>query len=60
MSKEVNEAWQAPSSQLLVTLCKVQCNDVMDALLQKFQPGFPPQFYVIQTLGEMAVNNSQL
>uniref|UniRef100_A0A914UT92 Uncharacterized protein n=1 Tax=Plectus sambesii TaxID=2011161 RepID=A0A914UT92_9BILA len=57
MSKEVEEEWQEAASDVLVTLGKRFCTQVMDALLQKFQPGFQPHSYVLRTLGDIAVSN---
>lgn len=49
--------WQTAASSVLVALSSKYCNDVMTELLEKFQPGVLPHFFVVQTLANMATAN---
>ncbi|KAL3859489.1 hypothetical protein ACJMK2_009708 [Sinanodonta woodiana] len=56
-SKEVVPEWQTAASGVLVALGTRFCNEVMDEMLQKFQPGVMPHFFVVQTIGNLAAAN---
>ena len=57
---EITDQVQLPCSKILVRLGSRNSNvqRVMDALIQKFQPGSTSHFYVITTLYELATCNS--
>jgi len=42
---------------VLVAISTKYCNDVMTEMLEKFQPGVLPHFFVVQTLANMATAN---
>ncbi|KAL4234897.1 Mroh1p [Mactra antiquata] len=56
-SKEVVPEWQTAASGVLVSLGKKYCNEVMEEMLQKFQPGALPHFFVVQTIANLASVN---
>ncbi|XP_064611998.1 maestro heat-like repeat-containing protein family member 1 [Liolophura sinensis] len=56
-SKEVVPEWQTAASGVLVALGKKYCNEVMEVLLEKFQPGILPHFFVVQTMANLASAN---
>jgi len=56
-SKEVLPEWQGAASNLLVALGAKYCNDVMELLFNRFQPGVVPHFFIIQTMGNLATEN---
>ncbi|XP_076448959.1 maestro heat-like repeat-containing protein family member 1 isoform X1 [Babylonia areolata] len=56
-SKEVEPDWQTAASGVLVALGNKYCDDVMGEMLQKFQPGVLPHFFVVQTIGNLASAN---
>lgn len=49
--------WQTAASNVLVAMGSDFCTDVMDNLIQKFQPGVLPHFFVVQTMAHMAMEN---
>ncbi|WAR11640.1 MROH1-like protein, partial [Mya arenaria] len=49
--------WQTAASGVLVALGKRYCNEVMEEMLQKFQPGALPHFFVVQTIANLASAN---
>ena len=51
--------WQSAASALLVAIGSKHCNDVMTVLLDKFQPGVLPHFFVVQTLANLATANGK-
>jgi len=51
--------WQSAASALLVAIGTKNCNDVMTELLEKFQPGVLPHFFVVQTLSHLATANGK-
>ncbi|XP_072169220.1 maestro heat-like repeat-containing protein family member 1 [Diadema setosum] len=53
-SKDVEPEWQTAASNVLVALGTNFCNDVMENLYTKFQPGALPHFFVVQTLANLA------
>ncbi|XP_059496590.1 maestro heat-like repeat-containing protein family member 1 [Stegostoma tigrinum] len=55
--KAIVPDWQGAASQLLVALGCRFINEVMEEILQKFQPGVLPHFFVVQTLGNLAMAN---
>lgn len=57
MSQEVVPEWQTAASALLSTLGMRHAQLVMKELLTKFQPGGNPHFFVVNTLGQLAVSN---
>ncbi|CAG2234423.1 unnamed protein product [Mytilus edulis] len=57
VSKEVMPEWQTAASGVLVSLGARFCDEVMDEMLQRFQPGILPHFFVIQTIGNLATSN---
>ncbi|KAK6982200.1 maestro heat-like repeat-containing protein family member 1 [Biomphalaria glabrata] len=56
-NKEVSPEWQTAASGVLVALGMKFCNDVMGEMLEKFQPGILPHFFVVQTIGNLAAAN---
>lgn len=57
MSQEVVPEWQGAACTLLSTLGIRHAELVMKELLNKFQPGGNPHFFVVNTLGQLAVAN---
>ncbi|XP_012944683.1 maestro heat-like repeat-containing protein family member 1 isoform X2 [Aplysia californica] len=57
LSKEVSPDWQTAASGVLVALGARYCNEVMGEMLEKFQPGVLPHFFVVQTIGNLAIAN---
>ena len=55
--QDVVPAWQTAASGILVAMGSKHCHEVMEELLQKFQPGMLPHFFVVQTLANLAVAN---
>ena len=51
--------WQTAASGVLVSLGKKYCNEVMEVLLEKFQPGILPHFFVVQTMANLAGANGK-
>ncbi|XP_064639982.1 maestro heat-like repeat-containing protein family member 1 isoform X2 [Lineus longissimus] len=56
-SKEVVPDWQTAASGVLVAIGKRYCNEVMEELLLKFQPGALPHFFIVQTIGNLTTAN---
>ncbi|XP_071092263.1 maestro heat-like repeat-containing protein family member 1 [Haliotis cracherodii] len=56
-SKEVEPEWQTAASGVLVALGTKYCDEVMGELLDRFQPGVIPHFFVVQTIGNLASAN---
>lgn len=56
-SKEVVPEWQTAASGVLVALGKKYCNEIMEEMLQKFQPGSLPHFFVVQTIANLCSVN---
>lgn len=52
--------WQTAASELLVTLGDHHCQDVMEEIMTKFEPGVMPHFFIIQTVANMATRNGEL
>lgn len=59
-SQEVEPEWQTAASGILVALGTKYCDDVMGEMLQKFQPGVLPHFFVVQTIGNLAAANGEI
>jgi len=59
MLQEIVPEWQTAASAVLVAIGLKQCNDVMTVLLEKFQPGVLPHFFVVQTLANLATANGK-
>lgn len=57
--QEVTPEWQNAASSVLVALGLRHCNDVMSELLDKFQPGTLPHYFVVQTLASLATANGR-
>lgn len=57
--QEIIPEWQTAASELLVAIGIKHCNDVMSELLDKFQPGVLPHFFVVQTLANLATANGK-
>jgi len=57
--QEIIPEWQTAASTLLVAIGSKHCNDVMTELLEKFQPGVLPHFFVVQTLAHLAAANGK-
>lgn len=57
--QEVDPEWQTAASGILVEIGKRYCDEVMGELLQKFQPGVLPHFFVVQTMGNLASSNGK-
>ena len=51
--------WQTAASGVLVALGARFCDEVMDEMLQRFQPGVLPHFFVVQTIGNLATSNGR-
>ena len=58
--QEVNPEWQTAASGVLVALGHKYCNEVMEELVRKFQPGALPHYFVIHTMANLATANSKL
>ncbi|KAJ8386836.1 hypothetical protein AAFF_G00166310 [Aldrovandia affinis] len=56
-SKDIVPEWQQAASNILVAVGDRHINDVMEEILSKFQPGFPPRFFVVQTLANLSYSN---
>ena len=59
MFQEVLPDWQTAASGVLVAIGAKYCNEVMEELLQKFQPGTLPHFFIIQTMANLAAANGK-
>ncbi|XP_039269337.2 maestro heat-like repeat-containing protein family member 1 [Styela clava] len=57
-SKKPQPEWQSAASDVVVTLGTVFVNEVMEDLLKKLPAGILPHFFVVQTLGNLAVANA--
>ena len=57
--QEIIPEWQTAASTLVVAIGIRHCNDVMAELLDKFQPGVLPHFFVVQTLANLATANGK-
>ena len=57
MKQEVVPEWQSAASDVLVALGAKYCFEVMEDLLQKFEPGVLPHFFVVQTMANLAASN---
>ncbi|XP_060936842.1 maestro heat-like repeat-containing protein family member 1 isoform X3 [Limanda limanda] len=56
-SKEVIPDWQQAASNILVAVGNKHINDIMEEILNKFQPGVLPHFFVVQTLANLSDSN---
>ncbi|ESO87809.1 hypothetical protein LOTGIDRAFT_234834 [Lottia gigantea] len=56
-TKDVEPAWQTAASGVMVAIGTKFCDEVMGELLEKFQPGTLPHFFVLQTMGNLASAN---
>ncbi|XP_077577113.1 maestro heat-like repeat-containing protein family member 1 isoform X1 [Stigmatopora nigra] len=56
-SKEVVPDWQQAASNILVAVGNKHINDIMEEILNKFQPGVLPHFFVVQTLANLSDSN---
>ncbi|XP_033117617.1 maestro heat-like repeat-containing protein family member 1 isoform X2 [Anneissia japonica] len=56
-TKEVEPQWQTAASGVLVALGKKYCNEVMEEVLKRFQPGALPHFFIVQTMANLATAN---
>ncbi|XP_007552540.1 maestro heat-like repeat-containing protein family member 1 isoform X2 [Poecilia formosa] len=56
-SKDVVPDWQQAASNILVAVGNKHINDIMEEILSKFQPGFLPHFFVVQTLANLSDSN---
>ncbi|XP_030605842.1 maestro heat-like repeat-containing protein family member 1 isoform X1 [Archocentrus centrarchus] len=56
-SKEVIPDWQQAASNILVAVGNKHINDIMEEILNKFQPGVLPHFFVVQTLASLSESN---
>uniref|UniRef100_A0A8C5DBZ2 Maestro heat-like repeat family member 1 n=1 Tax=Gouania willdenowi TaxID=441366 RepID=A0A8C5DBZ2_GOUWI len=56
-SKEVVPDWQQAASNILVAIGNKHINDIMEEILNKFQPGVLPHFFVVQTLASLSDSN---
>ncbi|XP_061112015.1 maestro heat-like repeat-containing protein family member 1 [Conger conger] len=56
-SKDIVPDWQQAASNILVALGDRYIKDVMEEILCKFQPGFLPHFFVVQTLANLSFSN---
>ncbi|XP_052229832.1 maestro heat-like repeat-containing protein family member 1 isoform X3 [Dreissena polymorpha] len=54
---DVIPEWQTAASGVLVALGKKYCNEVMENMLLKFQPGTLPHFFVVQTIANLCSVN---
>lgn len=58
--QEVVPDWQTAASNLLVATGNKYVTKVMEQLTLHFQPGVLPHFFVVQTMGKLAVANGRL
>uniref|UniRef100_A0A8D3A1E5 Maestro heat-like repeat-containing protein family member 1 n=1 Tax=Scophthalmus maximus TaxID=52904 RepID=A0A8D3A1E5_SCOMX len=49
--------WQQAASNILVAVGNKHINDIMEEILNKFQPGVLPHFFVVQTLANLSESN---
>ncbi|CAB1420313.1 unnamed protein product [Pleuronectes platessa] len=56
-SKEVIPDWQQAASNILVAVGNKHINEIMEEILNKFQPGILPHFFVVQTLANLSDSN---
>ncbi|XP_071959367.1 maestro heat-like repeat-containing protein family member 1 [Antedon mediterranea] len=54
---EVDPQWQTAASGVLVALGKKYCNEVMEEILKRFQPGTLPHFFTVQTMANLSTGN---
>ena len=59
LQQNIEPEWQSAAANLLSSLGIRYAKDVMSELLTKFQPGKLPHYFVIQTLGQLAVTNGK-
>lgn len=59
LTQEVEPEWQGAASTLLSTLGLRHAQAVMKELLNKFQPGGSPHFFIVKTLGQLATSNGK-
>ena len=52
--------WQNAASGVLVAIGGRYVNEVMEELMQKFQPGYLPHFFVVETMANLAVSNGKV
>lgn len=57
--QDVVPEWQTAAANLLSSLGIRYAKEVMAELLTKFQPGKLPHYFVVQTLGQLAVSNGE-
>jgi hypothetical protein len=55
--QEVTPEWQTAASEVLVAIGTKYCDQVMEELLKKFEPGVLPHFFVVQTMANLATAN---
>ena len=58
--QEIIPDWQSAASSVLVALGSKYCNVVMTELLERFQPGVLPHYFVVQTLASLATANGNI
>ena len=58
--QDVVPEWQEPASKLLVAIGSRFNNEVMEELLKKFEPGYLPHFFVVQTLANLSTANGTI
>jgi len=59
-SKEIKAEWQTAAADLLVSLGIAHGAAVMDWVLKRMTPGEIPHYFVIKTLGDLAVADRTL
>lgn len=57
--QEVVPDWQTAASALLTTLGISHAPAVLQELLQRFQPGTTPHYFVVKTMGDLAMANGE-
>jgi len=55
--QDVVPDWQTAASGVLVALGAKYCNEVMEEMLKKFQPGNLPHYFIVQTIANLSSAN---
>ena len=58
--QEIIPDWQSAASSVLVAHGSKYCNEVMTELLERFQPGVLPHYFVVQALASLATANGNI
>ena len=55
--QDVKPEWQTAAANLLVTLGGTYGKEVLEYLVKRVEPGVMPHYFVVKTLGDLAVAN---